>query len=128
VKVIAMGAMVVAVACTDTTAPDATPDLTPVDGKMVPNPAMTSLSGWIADATLWTLDAIPPKAATKIITDKINNLANQLAASKVAESTKAIKDIRIAIGTLTEDEQVDVAPIEVALQTVEVAMGVIPAS
>ena len=124
-KLALIGVMLAVAACTDSTAPDTADDLSPVDGKVVPNTAVTALAPWFPEATMYVIDDIATKPVRDKLTKGVNDLSAALKAYNVNEIKKQITAIRNVVNSASEDEQIELGPIEVALETVEDAMGII---
>ena len=117
-KLCVVSAVLLVAACTDSTGPD------PIDsGKGKPTPAMTELGSWIQDATLWATPALDDPVNRGQLESSIKSLAGHLKAGKADDVRSDMAYIRAIINSGSMDEIIAMGPIEVALNTIEEAMG-----
>lgn len=118
-KLVVFGLLAGVVACTDSTGPDS------VDSaKNKPTPEMTELGEWIQSATLWATPAVQDVANRGKLESTINSLAGHLKANRTDDIKSDIAYIRAIINSgSTMEDVVALGPIEVALATIEEAMG-----
>ena len=117
-KLMLVAALAVMAGCSDSTGP------APVDsGNDKPSPAVAELGLWIQDATLWVTPAVENPVNRGQLESSIKSLAAHLNANKTDDIKGDIAHIRAIMNAGSMEELVAMGPIEVALNTIELAMG-----
>src|SRR5215203_3909390 len=117
-KLMLVAALAVMAGCSDSTGPY------PVDSvEDKPNLAVAELGLWIQDATLWVTPAVENPVNRVQLESSIKSLAAHLNANKTDDIKGDIARIREIINSGSMEELVAMGPIEVALNTIELAMG-----
>jgi hypothetical protein len=124
-RTLAMCAFVAAAACTDSTAPDSDPVVTPPIEKDAPNPALTALGAWLPSATTWVIDNMEDQALQSKVRGLLSDLAQQLTASNAKGAQAGVASVRAALTGVSADQVIELGPIDVAMSTVEDALAAV---
>jgi hypothetical protein len=92
-------------------------------GNKKPSPAVTALGSWIEDATLWATPAMDDPVNRAQLEKSIKSLAGHLKTGKTDDIKSDMAYIRALINSGGMEDIIAMGPVEVALDTIEEAMG-----
>jgi hypothetical protein len=121
--VIVLSAVVALAGCEDVTAPQeevtAAPEL-----RLSATAAdeLGSLSSSLDDMTGWSLAALPNAQGKANIVGILNGLKGHLASGKIAACQQDVTDARAILGSLTENEQVEIGGVGATLDLIQAAL------
>ena len=111
--------------CEDTTAPDPVAVGNPASLSFVQsaNDPLRQLASDMETMTDWSLVDFPDARGRTNIVGILQSLKGHLTAGKIAACQEDVNTLRNFLGTLTENEQVELGGIGVTLDVVENALG-----
>ena len=122
-RVIALSAVVAVAACEDVTAPQeevtTAPELRLAQGAA---DELSTLGASLDDMTGWSLAALPNAQGKANIVGILNGLKGHLASGKIAACQQAVTDARAILGSLSENEQVEVGGVGATLDLIQAAL------
>jgi len=122
-RVLALSAMVVLAGCEDVTAPQeevtAAPELKLSQGVVN---ELGTLSTSLDDMTGWSLAALPNAQGKANIVGILNGLRGHLASGAIAACVQDVTNARAILGSLTQNEQVEVGGVGATLDLIQAAL------
>jgi hypothetical protein len=105
-------------ACSETTSPEITQTpATPIEG---PAPAaMIEVAGALDDMTEWWMPSVADETERNNLQQTLTSLKSHLNAGKILLCQQDVTDARGALSRLSEAQQVETAPVGVALDNVQ---------
>jgi hypothetical protein len=117
-RVVIIGVLGFVTGCSDTTAPKTT-DITPPPTEIPVPAAMVTVAGELDDMTQWWMSSIENQSELAKLQQTLTGLKAHLSAGNVVLCQQDITDTRGALAKLSEAQQVETAPIGVALDVVQ---------
>jgi hypothetical protein len=122
-RVLALSAVLGLGACEDVTAPmeevTAAPELRLAQGAA---DELGALGSSLDDMTGWSLAALPDAQGKANIVGILNGLKGHLASGKIAACAQDVADARAILGSLSQNEQVEVGGVGATLDLIQAAL------
>jgi hypothetical protein len=122
-RVIALSAIVVVAGCEDVTAPNEEVSTAPeLRLSAAATDELGSLGSSLDDMTGWSLAALPNAQGKANIVGILNGLKGHLASGKIAACQQDVADARAILGSLSQNEQVEIGGVGATLDLIQAAL------